>query len=69
MLCSIFSCRHILLTVSKKYVWNITAKDIMMPMFIPLLLLFGIFVCALWFHAVRFPLEGRARNKLRNPLP
>jgi len=31
----LFSSRHILLTVSKKYVWNTTAKDIIMPQFIP----------------------------------
>jgi hypothetical protein len=63
MLCSIFSCRHSLLIVSKKYVWNTTAKDISMPPFIPLLL---IFVCALWYHDVWFPPEGRAYKKKRN---
>jgi hypothetical protein len=63
MLCSIFSCRHILLTVSKKYVWNTTAKDNVMPIFLPLL---PIFVCALWYHDVWFPPEGRAYKKKRN---
>jgi hypothetical protein len=63
MLCSIFSCRHILLAVSKKYVWNTTVKDIVMPHFIPLLLLF---VCALWYHDAWFPPEGRAYKKKRN---
>ncbi len=63
MLCSIFSCRHIFLTVSKKYVWNTTAKDIIMLMFIPLLLIFVLFVCALWYHDVWFPPEGRAYKK------
>ena len=63
MLCSIFSSRHILLTVSKKYVWNTTVKDIVMPIFIPLLLIFVIFVCALWYHDVWFPPEARAYKK------
>lgn len=37
-----------------------------MPMFIPLLLLFGIVACALWFHDVWFPPEGRGYKKKRN---
>jgi hypothetical protein len=63
MLCSIFSCRHSLLTVSKKYVWNTTVKDIVMPIFLPLLL---VFVCALCYHDAWFPPEGRADKKKRN---
>jgi hypothetical protein len=63
MLCSIFSCRYIFLAVSKKYVWNTTAKDIIMLTFIPLLLIFVLFVCALWYHDVWFPPEGRAYKK------
>jgi len=59
MLCSIFSCRHSLLTGSKKYVWNTTAKDIVMPLLL-------IFVCALWYHDVWFLAEGRAYKKKRN---
>ena len=66
MLCRTFSCRHILLTVNEKDVWNTTAKDIVMPIFIPLLLIFVIFMCALWFHDVWFPPEGRAYKKKRN---
>ena len=69
MLRSIFSSRPILLTVSKKYAWNTTRKDIVMPMFIPLLLLFAIFACALWFHDVWFPPEGRGYKKKRNHEP
>ncbi len=37
-----------------------------MPIFIPLLLTFMIFVCALWYHDVWFPPEGRAYIKKRN---
>ncbi len=66
MLCSIFSSRHILLKVSRKYVWNTTVKDTIMPTFISLFLLFVIFVGALWFHDVWFPPEGRGYKKKRN---
>jgi hypothetical protein len=31
-----------------------------MPIFLPLLLIFVILVCALWYHDVWFPPEGRA---------
>jgi hypothetical protein len=63
MLCSIFSCRHIFLNVSKKDVWDTTVKDIVMPIFLPLLLIFVLLMCALWYHDVRFPPEGRAYMK------
>ena len=53
-------------SVSKKYVWNTTAKDIVMPIFIPLFLIFVLFVCALWYHDVWFPPEGRAYKKKWN---
>ena len=49
--------------MSKKYVWNITAKDIVMPIFLPLLL---VFVCALCYHDAWFPPEGRADKQKRN---
>ena len=65
MLCSIFSSRYILLKVSRKYVWNTTVKDTIMPTFISLFLLFVIFVGALWFHDVWFPPEGRGYKKRR----
>ena len=51
--------------MSKKYVWKTTVKDIVMPIFLPLLLIFVILVCALWFHDVWFPPEGRAYTKQR----
>ena len=66
MLRNIFSSRPMLLTVSKKDAWNTKGKDIVMPMFIPLFLLFVIFACALWYHDVWFPPEGPAYNKKRN---
>jgi len=52
--------------VSRKYVWNTTVKDTIMPTFISLFLLFVIFVGALWFHDVWFPPEGRGYKKKRN---
>ncbi len=66
MLRSIFSSRPILLTVSMKDAWNTTRKDIIMSPFISLLLLFVLIVCALWYHDVWFPPEGRAYKKKRN---
>jgi hypothetical protein len=66
MLRSILSSRPILLTVSMKDAWNTTRKDIIMSPFISLLLLFVLIVCALWYHDVWFPPEGRAYKKKRN---
>ena len=51
--------------MSKKYVWKTTVMDIVMPIFLPLLLIFVILVCALWYHDVWFPPEGRAYTKKR----
>jgi len=34
-----------------------------MPIFLPLLLIFVLLACALWYHDVWFPPEGRAYKK------
>jgi hypothetical protein len=34
-----------------------------MPIFLPLLLIFVLLICALWYHDVSFPPEGRAYMK------
>ena len=66
IVCSTFSARPILLTVSKKYVWKTTVKESIMQPFIPMSVLLVIYVCALWFHDVWFPPEGRGYKKKRN---
>ena len=67
IVCSTFSARPLLLSVSKEDVRKTTGKDNSMPPFIPMSVLLVFFVCALWFHDVWFPPEGRGYKKKRNP--
>src|SRR2546430_6178137 len=50
-------------TVSTRGVLNTTGKDTTMLLFIFSFLLFVILLCALWFHDVWYPPEGRAEKK------
>src|SRR5438105_2891444 len=65
----IFSSHQSTSIVSKTCVPNTTAKDNIMPTFLPLLLLFAGFIGALWFHDVWYPPEGRANKKKPKLLP
>jgi len=50
-------------TVSKRCVLNKTGKDTTMLVVFVSFLLLVILLCALWFHDVWYPPEGRAEKK------